>query len=295
VFALFFSLLSWPAPAPGPPLGQAIALAGALDVATEPQAASSTAPSWSDSPIENELPTYRAISSWAVASLVLGLISLISFASLTFVAASVAAIACGAAAQRSVRRYPDLVTGTGLANLGITLGLVSGLAAPTLSTVQHSIIGRQAREYSTQLIETLESKGMAEAYWLGQHPQVRAQMTPQGLMTDLENTPEQEMAGPDTRLSSLRSISQRLASGDQHIHFDEIEGRGFSGITPFAYVRVMLDGPETDEFPAVQYALFRVEGTDYEGQRQWYIKDVVFPYESGSRANVVESAHGHEH
>ncbi|WP_161602275.1 DUF4190 domain-containing protein [Tautonia marina] len=264
-------------------------------MATEPQAASSTAPSWSDSPIENELPTYRAISSWAVASLVLGMISLVSFASLSFVIASVAAIGCGAAAQRAIRRYPDLVTGTGLANLGITLGLVSGLAAPTLSAVQHSIISRQAREYSTQLVAALESKGMADAYWLGQHPEIRAQMTPQGLMTDIENTPEQEMAGPDTRLSTFRTISQRLASGDQHIHFDEIEGRGFSGTTPFAYVRVMLDGPESEEFPAVQYALFRVEGADFEGQRQWYIKDIVFPYEAGTRANVVESAHGHEH
>lgn len=265
-------------------------------MATDPQTSASTAPTWSDSPIENELPTYRAISGWSIASVVLGITSIASFASLNFVIASVGAIAAGALAQRAIRRYPDLLTGSGLANFGIAAGLITGLSAPTVSMVQHSIIARNATAYADRLSLALQDSGMDEAFWLAQHPSVRSGTTPRQLMEEINSaSPEQQM-GPDGRLTSFRSMSSRIASsGEQHVHVDGVESKGYSGITPFANIRIVFDGPETEDFPALQFALIQVEGAKVDGKQEWYVKDVVFPYEVGSRANVVESAHGHDH
>lgn len=264
-------------------------------MATDPHAATPPASTWSASPIENELPTYRAISAWAVASLVLGLVSIATFASLTFLIASVGAIAAGAIALRSIRRYPELLTGAGLANVGIALGLISGLSAPTVSVVRHQIVGREARAVADQLVDALDTKGLAEAYWWFQPPSVRSQSTPQKILAESEANLQDPM-GADARLSTLHTLDDRLAtSDDQHIHVDEVESRGFNGVTPFANIRVMVDGPASDTFPAEQFALLRMEAADHEGRRQWYVSDLVYPYEPESRAQVVESAHGHDH
>ncbi|QDV32618.1 hypothetical protein [Tautonia plasticadhaerens] len=267
-------------------------------MATDPQAPPSQAPTWSASPIENELPTYRALSVWSVTALVLGVISLVAFASLTFLIASAGAIASGALALRSIRRYPELVTGTGPANLGIALGLITGLASPTVFVVQRTIIDRQARSYGEQLAEALQQEGLSGAFWLAQPPSARAQTTPEKLLAEIEASAQQDpMAGADPRLNALRAIATRLsASGEQHIHVEGVESKGFDGVTPFALLLMTLDGPGTEQFPdEAQFALFRVEGMKYDGQRSWYVQDITFPYEAGSRAKVVASAHGHDH
>jgi hypothetical protein len=267
-------------------------------VAIDPQAAPSQAPTWSASPIENELPTYRALTSWSIAALVLGIISLATFASLNFLVASIAAIASGAFALRQIRRYPDLLTGTGLANVGIAIGLITGLAAPTVFVVQRSIIDRQARSYGEQLAQALREKGLPDAFWLSQPPGARSQTTPEKLLAEVEaSILEDPMAASDPRYTSLRDMASRLSSSDdQHLHVEGIEAKGYDGVTPFAFILMMLDGPTSEQFPdEQQFALVRVEATKYEGKRGWFVQDVTFPYEAGSRANVVESAHGHDH
>jgi hypothetical protein len=267
-------------------------------VAIDPQAAPSQAPTWSASPIENELPTYRALTTWSIASLVLGVISLVTFASLNFLVAAIAAIASGAFALRQIRRYPDLLTGTGLANAGIAMGLITGLAAPTLYIVQRSIIDRQARAYGEQLAQALQEEGLPGAFWVSQPPAARSQTTPDALIKEIEASMlEDPMAGNDPRYASLRSMASRLTSSDeQHIHVEGIEAKGFDGVTPFAFILMMLDGPKSAEFPdEQQFALVRVEATEHEGKRGWFVQDVTFPYEVGSRDDVVESAHGHDH
>src|SRR3954469_19234646 len=77
--------------------------AGAPTLAIEPQAPPEKEQL---SPIENEIPAYRAISPMAIGSLVLGLISALSFADTTFLAASVLAVAAGIYAQWKIRKMP---------------------------------------------------------------------------------------------------------------------------------------------------------------------------------------------
>ena len=266
-------------------------------VVTDPHA--ETAPPQSASPIENEIPTYRAISTWAVASVVLGVISSMTFASLSFLIAAVGAVAAGAIALRMVRAYPDLLTGKGLANLGIALGLICGLGASTFKAVQWMMIGTQSTRFAEVFSETLTEEGVAEAFWLQAPPEVRAGQTPQEILSQAEEAAAGEpgaMSSP--RYLAVKQLHERFGSSDEHhIHVDTVERRGFDGTTPFAEVRVRLEGPAAEGTPAEEFALLRIKGTPggIGARRDWWVEEIRYPYEAGASGRVVESAHGHEH
>ena len=93
------------------------------------------------SAIENEIPSYRAISRYAVFSLICGIIASFSFASLFFVF-SVAAVILGILAHLGIKKYPDMITGRGMANVGIALGLIFGLIVSTYTGVHALILSR---------------------------------------------------------------------------------------------------------------------------------------------------------
>jgi len=98
-----------------------------------------------NSAIENELPAYRAISPQAVVALICGLLAILSFANLYFLAFAAAAIGLGLLAERKIRRDPEIWTGRGLAHAGAALGLVFGLSAVTSEVVQGYLRSRSAR------------------------------------------------------------------------------------------------------------------------------------------------------
>ena len=88
-----------------------------------------TDPELPDSVIENELPAYRAISVRAVFSLVCGAIAIFTFAHPFFYLAAILAVVLGIVAHRAIRQHPDMLTGHGIANAGIALGLNGLLTA----------------------------------------------------------------------------------------------------------------------------------------------------------------------
>ena len=116
------------------------------DRADRPPVARRPAPT--SSAIENELPTYRAISNRAVFSVICGVLASFSFADLTFLVFAVLAVVLGLMANVAIKRHPDLLTGRRLANAGIALGLIFGLTVITYTTVQNFILGREAAKFA---------------------------------------------------------------------------------------------------------------------------------------------------
>ncbi len=110
-------------------------------MAIDPQAPPAPGrPSSSVAAIENEIPTYRAVSTLAVASLLFGLISGLAFADFNFLVAAALAVGVGALALRKIRRQPDVLTGSGFAQAGIILGLAFALSSVTYTFVQNKLI-----------------------------------------------------------------------------------------------------------------------------------------------------------
>lgn len=263
-------------------------------MATDPHVASSSPSTRAASPIENEIPNYRAISGWAIASLLLGALSGLAFANLAFVVASLGAIAAGAIALRSIRTHPDLLTGNGLANIGIALGLVTGLAASTLTFVRMTVIGQQARQFAEVYRQALVDGDLADVFYLHVPPDVREHNTPDEALSQIQDMPAG--APEDPRLASIQVILEHLkTSGSPHIHVAGVERRGMDGTTPVAHVRLAIEGAEGKDHAAEQYALIEIRAGTIDGRRDWWVEQLQFPYEAGSQAQVVESAHGHEH
>ena len=109
------------------------------------------------SPIENELPTYRAISSRAVLSVLCGILSLFSIANSFFFIFAVLAVVLGFTADWNIQRYPDILTGRRLAQTGVALGLIFGLGIFTVSSVQGFIRARNAESFAKHYAEVFKN------------------------------------------------------------------------------------------------------------------------------------------
>ena len=78
---------------------------------------------------------YRSVSTLAVTSLVLGILSQLAwiFPALTVIAAATVLVSW--AARRRIRKYPNELTGGKLATIGLVGGIVALLGAPTFAVV----------------------------------------------------------------------------------------------------------------------------------------------------------------
>ena len=196
------------------------------DILTEPHVSS---------PIENELPAYRAISTRAVFSLVCGVISLLSIASPYFFIFAVLAVVLGFTADRNIQRYPDMLTGRGLAKGGVALGLIFGLGIFTITTVQSVLRSRYASEFAREYADVLKHKGMAELLWLQMPPSQRKGVSPSEVIEKWQKTKRQEAAMMEMKIKDLRELKSRLDSADdQEIHFVKIENEGIDGVALYA-------------------------------------------------------------
>lgn len=245
-----------------------------------------------DSPIENEIPEYRAIHVGAIGSLILGLMSILCFVSPYFLVAAVSAVLLGGLALRKIRRNPELMTGARLANLGILLGLIFGLSATTVTVIRTTLIGRQATQFAGVFAKSLEDGNFAEAiYWQmqpyfreGKSPAEAVQVMQQQLSEDFET---------DTRVESARKVMHRLKDPGQYLHILGIEAKGFDGLNPFAYIILHLHGSPSDEWPADEYAMIEVRNDKRGGTNEWWVDSFNYPYEVGSAAQQVQAAHTH--
>lgn len=75
-------------------------------------------------PDEEELASYRALSTLAVVSLVLGVLSMVAFLDWTLSIVPLAGIVAGSAALWRIGRQPDELTGSRLAAVGVVLSVL---------------------------------------------------------------------------------------------------------------------------------------------------------------------------
>jgi hypothetical protein len=251
------------------------------------------------SPIENELPTYRAISPRAILALLCGVLALFSIASPFFYLFAVLAVVLGFSADRNIQRYPDMLTGRGLAQGGAALGLIFGLSILTVSQVQGFFRLRNAKDFARHYAEVLKTGNLAEIMWLGLPPVSRKTVTPADVMEKMKAPKGREASVYEMKTSAIRNLKKRLdSSSDQNIHFVRIEREGNEGLTAIALALFEVHGPQSKEFPdAEQYALAHLKGTSQEGKAyDWWVEDVVFPYKPASAdlpEKPVDDGHGH--
>jgi len=255
--------------------------------------------------IENELPAYRAISRLAVLSLICGFLALFSFAHWFFYSFAILAILVGIAANVAIKRYSDILTGSGFASAGIALGLIFGLASGTITTVQSYVRDREAEKFAKKLAESLKAPNAGEAMWWSLYPDMRKDKTPAQYLHEVEGKQGKERMMIDQKMGPLSKIRSRLtAATGEDIHFLKIEtsgvddGRGLE-IGIFALAVFELEGPGSKEFPAKQQLAAALIKARTKGQQyEWWVENFLFPYQPSTFVPAdkpVDDGHGHAH
>ncbi len=258
------------------------------------------------SPIENEIATYRAISRLAVAGLAFGFLSLFCFASTVFYICSVLAVILGILANRSIQRKPDVLTGAGLANAGIALGLSFGLIAGTISSVQTYVIKREASKFALKYIDILKAPTMGEVLLYNLNPLQRKDRTTAQMVQEFEAAKTRERMAMEQKMGPVLRLRARLtSSAEQKIRFVDIEDTGIddgrsSEITYYALALFEITGPPTKDSPETQQnALVVLKGQIMGRKYEWWADDIAFPYKPKSFVPAAkpsdDDGHGHAH
>ncbi|SIN92462.1 protein of unknown function [Singulisphaera sp. GP187] len=251
--------------------------------------------------IDNEIAAYRAISPAAILSLLCGLVAVLCFTSWFFLAFTVAAIVLGLSAERRIRRDPEIWTGRKMAQAGMALGLVFGLAAVTSTLVQDFLRSRGAGHFASQYADVLKKGSIEDAVFYTVSPLAREGKKPAEIYKEISAQAQPGM--PNEQLAALRNLQDRLSSGPgEAIVFERLEGHGLDGMNPYASALYRLQGPGNQKFPEKeQYALIFIKGATIKGRTQWWVENSKFPYEPASYVHKQKSTteegqgQGHAH
>jgi len=278
-------------------------LAGASEVPTEPISSPSPTGTLPVSAIENEIPTYRAISPMAVVALICGIVALLSFAHPAFLLSALAAIVLGIQADRKIRRLSDILTGRELAQAGIALGLVFGLASITTTAVQDWILAREAAKFARIYEKVLSTGSMEEAMWFTQAPRVRTGRTPQDLYAEMRkamgNSPTMDQTG-----DKITKIKSEIADEGAKLEFSKIEQHGKENLGVYAAALYEMHHPkgkgahEGEAHDGEEFALVVLKGAVVNRKYEWWVEAIAFPYQPASfkpTVAPVDDGHGHAH
>ena len=248
-----------------------------------------------DAPIiENEIPAYRAISAGAVTSLILGGCSVFCFTSPWFLLVVAASVFFGWRSLRTIRRLPEILTGTGFAKTGIGLALVFGLASTAQLVVQDLMLTYEATQFAKNYVEVLKSQPVDLAIWYRQNPDYRHDKQPATVVEDLKKA--KDPSKPDVYAAEAQpilSIKEKLQGPKQEIHFSKIESKLVDGVTYYANALVDIDGPDGEQF-----ALLEMSKAPNGGMGDWKIREIRYPYKPASLGVQAEKkadddGHGH--
>ena len=101
--------------------------------------------------IENEIPTYRAISARAIFERGVWRVVGVQLRSSVLLRFRDPGGRTGHLGPLAIRRFPDMLTGQGLANAGIALGLIFGWRRGRSRTVQYIVRSKQATLFAKQV------------------------------------------------------------------------------------------------------------------------------------------------
>jgi len=269
-------------------------------VATDQKTSEVLAEPTTSSVIENELPTYRAISPRAVLSLICGILALFSLAHPFFYIFAALAVVLGLSADRNIQRYPDMLTGRGIARAGAAMGLIFGLGVFTVTTVQAYIVTRNAAGFANHYVDVMKTGGIGDILLLNVPPGQRKGLTANDIMEKVTKSKREESAMLEMKNGPIKNLKKRVDQKDQDLHFLRIEAEGAEGLTHVALALFEVHGPATSEFPAQEEnALAVMKGMTGENGLEWWIDEVRYPYKPATAAlpqiKPADDGHGHAH
>ena len=195
--------------------------------------------------------------------------------------------------------------------MGIALGLVFSLSAVTFHYVQTLKLRGSALEFARKYAEVLGSHNVADAYWYQTPPPMRKGKTPKGILDNLQkNEGSMNPMIVEEETAPIKMIHDVLTTHDGTVEVEEVEQVGFDRLTPYAFVVLKVAGQDDahadqtdptaghDHEDGPQYAMVELRSLPDSPTFDWYVVQLLFPYELHSHELAVEpvdDGHGHGH
>lgn len=265
------------------------------------------------SAFESEIPEYRAISPLAIASLLFGVASVLSFADLWFMLLGALAVVFGALAMRNIQRFPTLLTGKTIAQAGVGIALIFCLSAATITLSSMMILQQKATAFGRSYEKILKGNNLADAFWYHTPPTGRAGATPREHFEIFEKASQDKMAF-EQETGPTRRLLERANRPGAKITFQEVEKSGDDRMSSYAVLVYKIQGggeahdhhDHKDAAPPMEdsidvdpvYAAIEIRSEPGDPPFSWHISSVLFPYKLKSHAlavKPVDDGHGHGH
>jgi hypothetical protein len=251
---------------------------------------------------DEEMIAYRSLSTLAVLSFILGLLSILSFApSRVFMFMfPPAALVTGLLAVRQITLAPEVWTGKRLAKLGIALALLSFTGSALVRYVQSKRIGQHGRIVADRFINKLKAGDTEGAFWLKFPRESRSVW----LNKTADDVPGQILQQYGMFHTENTPMCKALMSGEATIEFEAIEHTTANQGGEYAVVlynyRSATEDTHTHPHPHPHpHTHLMVLATSYAGtnphERSWFVQEFKTDYEPHSYEDSKRTGHGHAH
>lgn len=216
---------------------------------------------------------YRVLNRLAVASLLLGILSVAAFANKLMWCVPIVGVALAIIALWTISRNQSAMIGRGAALAGLSLSLVFLASATTNHLVRQRTLFRQAKPHASKWIEMVQEGRLREAHQLH-----LSQFDRQKLGTNLHNYYEasreadEEMEGFFNQLP-ISKIVELGQQGQLRFEADEEIGREDLVVQRYAIDYQVDDQPQTLPF---LISIAREYNSEH-GEARWRVVDVTDP------------------
>jgi hypothetical protein len=266
--------------------------------------------------LENELSGYRTISSGAIFSFVMGLLSALMFVDTNFFFFPLLGIIFGISSLNKIKRLSDIYSGLKMAQFGIGLSLVFSVTSFATGYAYKFTLVKQATAYAKSLEEVLNTGRAEDMIYLRVPPSQRGDYTPDRLVAERIANGQEGKMQLETEMKPLQDIMALRANSGAKYVLEEIEGSGYDRLTPYAFARFSItpasathahehkegeddhDHDHAHEASAGEPTLLMVEvkAEFHEGEKKWYLNEVIFPYKKNTaklKEAPADDGHGH--
>ena len=239
---------------------------------------------------DDDLGLDRTLSTFAVLSLILGVLSILAFAptNLFLWVIPPAAIVTGLIALRQISSAPEVWTGSRLAQLGIGLAVVCVGGAIGGKYYTAARIARYGRATADRFMDKLKGGDVEAAFWLTMPREQRQRIESKSV----EELPAEVLERYGSFRGEVNPHAATLASSDVTVEFEGVEDANSDQGTEYASVVYRIHSPKGDSrILIVASSMYSPE----THEQTWFIREHKFGYTAGSYEPPVASGHGHSH
>jgi hypothetical protein len=232
-----------------------------------------------DSPIDNEVAAYRALSKMAIISVILGLASIFTFTTDYLAVLGLAGLVAGIISITTIKRHPDIYTGEKLANLGIALSILFTLCPLTIHVVQSLMNHREGRKFAEFYVATAEKGTIEELIYLQSPPSSRVDKTPTEIAKEMRQTSDRKMSEFEMMNGGLIAFKKRVPGNTPvKLELVRIQGEQVVGLTYHAAALIKINGGANEEHPKDPDYAFAVFQCNLDSpKREWTVSRLDYP------------------